>query len=152
MIGLPGSGKSFLAQKLINHHPNYQLISTDAIRAKLFGDEAIQGPWLKVWAEIQQQFHQAVLQASDTIYDATNAQRSQRRDIIILAREIGFSPILGLWVDPPLELCLMRNQNRFRQVPEAVILRMYRQMVDAPPSLNDQLDSLIVVESLIADC
>ncbi len=145
MIGLPGSGKSFFAHKLINHHPNYQLISTDAIRAQLFGDEAIQGPWLKVWTQIQQQFQQAVIQASDAIYDATNAQRSQRRQVVILAREMGFNPILGLWVDTPLELCLVRNQNRFRQVPEPVILRMHRQMLDAPPSLDDQLDSLIVI-------
>jgi len=35
-----------LAQQLLAEDPRRQLISTDAIRSQLFGDEAIQGPWL----------------------------------------------------------------------------------------------------------
>ncbi|MDY7020052.1 MAG: AAA family ATPase [Cyanobacteriota bacterium] len=145
MIGLPGSGKSFFAQKLRRNHPQYQLISTDQIRAELFGDENIQGPWLKIWSHVEQRFQQAVSEATDVIYDATNTQRRQRKEVIAIARDIGFQTIFAVWVNTPLEKCLERNQNRFRQVPEEIILRMYRQLTDVPPTLEEPLDSLVIL-------
>lgn len=142
LIGLPASGKSTLARKIVTRYPQCQLISTDAIRTQLFGDEAIQGPWLQVWQQVQQQFYQAVRQTSLAIYDATNAQRRQRRQVIDLAVESGFSHLTGLWLDKSLDLCLKRNRQRQRQVPEEVIMKMYRQLTDAPPSCEEGLDVL----------
>ncbi|MDH6058971.1 AAA family ATPase [Chrysosporum bergii ANA360D] len=143
LIGLPGSGKSTLAQKLVAECPQRLLISTDTIRGQLFGSEATQGPWLLIWQEIQQQFQQAVAGGKTTIFDATNAQRRNRREVIASAREIGFTHITGLWVRTPVWLCLARNQRRERQVPQEVILRMYRQLREAPPSLEEGIDQLI---------
>ncbi|MBE9050072.1 AAA family ATPase [Nostocales cyanobacterium LEGE 11386] len=143
LIGLPGSGKSTLAKQLFTECPQMQLISTDAIRGQLFGSEAIQGPWLLIWREIERQLQQAIAINKTTIFDATNAQRRQRREIIALAREVGFTSITGLWVRTPVWLCLARNQQRQRQVPPDVIWRMYRQLRDAPPSLEEGIDHLI---------
>ena len=148
LIGLPGSGKSYLAQQLLAEDSRRQLISTDAIRYHLFGDEAIQGPWLLVWREVQRQFQQAIVQiscaaAQSAIYDATNAQRRSRREVIALARAAGFTHITGVWLNTPVWLCLARNRRRSRRVPEDVIFRMHRQLRDAPPSLSEGLDCLI---------
>lgn len=143
LIGLPGSGKSTLAKQLVTECPQMQLISTDAIRGQLFGSEATQGPWLLIWREIERQFQLAVATGRTTIFDATNAQRRQRREIITLAREVGFTHITGLWVRTPVWLCLARNQKRQRQVPQDVIWRMYRQLRDAPPSLEEGIEHLI---------
>lgn len=148
LIGLPGSGKSSLAQKLIAELPHCLLISTDTIRSQLFGDEAIQGPWFLVWRELQRQLEQAALavtqgQASVAIYDATNAARRQRKEAIALCRETGFTHITGIWFNTPIWLCLSRNRHRQRQVPEEIIFRMYRQLRDAPPTLADGFDELI---------
>lgn len=154
MIGLPGSGKSTLAQKICwqqNPETPCVLISTDAIRSQVFGDEATQGSWLKIWLEVRRQFQEAVSkivqgQATLAIYDATNAVRKQRRQAIALARKVGFSEITGLWMNTPLPICLERNRSRDRQVPEAVILRMHRRLEGAPPSLSEGLDRLIVID------
>ncbi|TAF04571.1 MAG: adenylyl-sulfate kinase [Nostocales cyanobacterium] len=143
LIGLPGSGKSTLAKRLLTECPQIQLISTDAIRGQLFGSQATQGHWLLIWREIERQFQQATTADISTIFDATNAQRRHRREIIELAREIGFTHITGLWVKTPVWLCLTRNKRRDRQVPEEVILRMHRQLRDAPPSLEEGLDEII---------
>jgi predicted kinase len=148
LIGLPGSGKSTFARSLLITHPDALLISTDAIRAQLFGDDAIQGPWLKVWLEVRQQFQRAVEQtssgqASFAIYDATNAVRKQRRAAIALARTTGFTHITGIWLNAPLALCLERNQQRSRVVPEEIILRMHRRLLGAPPSLAEGLNQLV---------
>ena len=147
MIGLPGSGKSLLAQKLLRQHPDYSLISTDAIRAQLFGDAAIQGPWLAIEEQIRLQFQQAVASSAGAIYDATNAQRHHRRELIQLARDSGFYPIWGMWIQTPLEQCLQRNSDRSRQVPAEIIRKMHRQLEDAPPRLSDGFDRLLAIQT-----
>jgi predicted kinase len=123
------------------------------IRGQLFGDEAIQGAWLKIWLEIRREFQEAVSQISSgeidfAIYDATNVVRKQRRQAIALARKIGFTYITGIWVDVSIEICLERNQQRPRRVPEEIILRMARRLYGAPPSLEEGLDRLIQTNSL----
>jgi len=148
LIGLPGSGKSTLARQIIAQCPDCWLISTDAIRAHLFGDEATQGPWMQVWREVQRQFRQAAQQINcgvsrAAIYDATNVQRKQRRRVLSLARATGFNHIIGLWLDVPLMVCLSRNQQRDRVVPEFVMQKMYRQLTDAPPAITEGLERLI---------
>ncbi|MGL5081517.1 MAG: AAA family ATPase [Microcoleaceae cyanobacterium] len=147
MIGLPGSGKSFLASQLVSQiYPHYCLISTDGIRVKLFGDEAIQGSWLKIWQQVHAQLQQSVLQVPGAIYDATNVQRRQRREVITCARTLGFRRIIGVWLNTPLDLCLERNQQRDRQVPEEIIFRMHRQLIGALPSLAEDFDSLVILQ------
>lgn len=153
LIGLPGSGKSTLAAKLTYECPKRRLISTDRIRAQLFGDEATQGPWQQVWWEVRQQFCQTVAQIKQQeavagIYDATNVVRRQRRQALALARDCGFTQIIGLWCNLPLEVCWERNQHRDRQVPEAVLLRMHRRLQGAPPDLQEGFDQLLTIKPL----
>jgi predicted kinase len=148
LIGLPGSGKSTIARTLLQQDLSCRLISTDAIRAQLFGNESIQGSWLKIEQAIIQQFQQTVQQILSQqlaagIYDATNAVRRQRREALMLARTCGFTQIVGVWVKTPLWLCLHRNQHRDRQVPEAVILQMHRRLMGAIPTVEEGFDLLL---------
>jgi predicted kinase len=158
LIGLPGSGKSFVARQLVAECPHRQLIATDTIRAQLFGDEAYQGPWGLIWQEVERQFRQVTSQRGhflyghgktsiqaipEAIYDATNAARRSRKAAIALAKDTGFSHITGLWIDMPLSLCLSRNRQRDRQVPEEIILQMHQQLTDAPPKLSEGFHRLI---------
>jgi predicted kinase len=143
LIGLPGSGKSTLAKQLVAQYTQMSLISTDAIRGQLFGSQAVQGPWLLIWREVKRQFQETIFTGRTAIFDATNAQRRHRREVIALARDLGFTQITAIWVDTPVWLCLARNKRRSRQVPEEIILRMHRQLRDAPPSLEEGLDNLI---------
>lgn len=151
LIGLPGSGKSSFAQRL-QTRPGWRLISTDDIRSRLFGDAAIQGSWLKVWTEVGREFCEVVRsiqqgEAREAIYDATNVVRKSRREAIALARESGFTHLTGIWLNEPLEVCLQRNQQRDRQVPDAVIERMNRRLWGAPPSIHEGFDCLIEMRS-----
>ena len=157
LIGLPGSGKSFLAAQIQQACPDRPIVSTDAIRAELFGNAAEQGSWSLIQQEVQQQLQQAAIairtgRSSAAIYDATNVRRGYRRAAIATARTAGFQQIIGIWLDTPLPLCLQRNQQRDRQVPEAVIRKMHRQLRGAPPHLNDGFDRLVKSSSEIPLC
>lgn len=148
LVGLPGSGKSTWASHFVALHPDYRIVSTDAIRADLYGNAAIQGEWTQVWHDVLQSWQVGLAaiaagQLTGIIYDATNVRRRQRRLVIDTARTLGFSPIAIYWFDTPLERCLWRNQRRPRQVPEEVISRMARQLQGAPPSLEEGIDVLL---------
>lgn len=143
LIGLPGSGKSTLARRLLAEYVGSHLISTDSIRAQLFGSQEIQGSWLLVWRQVHEQMSQAVEKSSVAIYDATNAVRRNRKEAIALARATGFTHLIGVWLDTPLALCLGRNQKRDRTVPEDVILQMHASLVNAVPTQQEGFDYLI---------
>jgi predicted kinase len=150
LIGLPGSGKSTIAQALVQTRSQRRIISTDVIRAQLFGAESIQGDWLLIWREVKRQFRETVqlIQSgviSEAIYDATNVMRKQRRQAIALARDSGFTHITGIWLNTPLWLCVDRNQKRDRQVSKDIIYRMNRCLCGAPPSFQENFDELIEI-------
>lgn len=52
LVGLPGSGKSYIAQELMEKDKNIQLFSSDKLREELWGDESIQGDNNKLFAEL----------------------------------------------------------------------------------------------------
>lgn len=147
LIGLPGSGKSTWAKNFVGQHPNYSLVATDTIRERLYSDEAIQGDWRQIWRTVIlewqcgiQAIHQDRLQG--VIYDATNVRRRYRRGAIATARELGFTHLTAYWFDVPLAICLERNYQRTRQVPEEILYRMHRQLMGAPPAVNEGFDEL----------
>lgn len=155
-VGIPGSGKSTWASSLAaqkaaqNQH--YLVISTDGIRADLYGDEAIQGEWIEIRRSLISQLkaaRQAIAQGHTTavIYDATNAARRQRREFVQAARGCGYGPLIAAWMDTPLEVCLQRNAERSRQVPPHIIEKMYRQLTGAPPTEAEDIDRIIQISS-----
>ncbi|MBD0336708.1 MAG: AAA family ATPase [Cyanobacteria bacterium Co-bin13] len=147
LIGLPGSGKSTWAKNFVFQFPAYHWVATDGIRQRLYGDEAEQGDWMTIWRTVQAEWRADVAaicqgQLAGTVYDATNVRRRGRRDAIATARQIGFTHITACWFDVPLAVCLQRNRQRARQVPEEVMQRMHRQLTGAPPSAAEGFDQL----------
>jgi predicted kinase len=148
LVGIPGSGKSTWARRVIQDHPDYHLVSTDAIRLSLYGDAAIQGDWMVVWAEVVRQWQEGIqaIRAGTmaaVIYDATNARRRYRREVVATAQSLGFNPITLCWLDVPLRVALQRNRGRRRQVPGPVIASLYRQLRGAPPALAEGVDQVV---------
>jgi predicted kinase len=154
---LPASGKSLIAKQIsASSTGKSQIVSSDAIRADLYGDEDIQGEWWQIEARIERQFKYAVElinsvgeslavrhRLSRVIYDATNTVQSYRKEAIALARKTGFNRITGFWVDTPLAICLQRNRQRKRIVPDEILLQMYDCLKNTPPVLEDGFDRLI---------
>ena len=126
LIGAPGSGKTTLARDLApllvgEHGQAAVLLSSDAIRAELFGDAAVQGPWQAICPVLVQRLKAAVAAGSPVIIDATNARRPWR---LLYTQQLELpAPVewIGWWLTTPLPTCLAWAGRRQRPVPEAVI-------------------------------
>ena len=148
LVGVPGSGKSTWARNYTESHPGYYLVSTDQIRNSLYGNQAIQGNWRQVWQQVLHQWRQGIKlshlgKLNGVIYDATNARRRNRRQVIAAARHLGFNYITLVWFDVPLAVSLKRNQQRSRQVPPDIVVTMQRQIEGAPPSFSEDVDQIL---------
>jgi predicted kinase len=130
LIGPPGSGKTTLAHDLApllrgeSGEPGL-VLSTDSIRAELFGDAGVQGPWDEIRSLLLQRLQQAVAAGRPVIIDATHARRPWR---LLYTQVLSFSrPVewIGWWLTTPLATCLEWALRRERPVPEAVIKQFH---------------------------
>lgn len=146
LIGPPGSGKTTLALALQQHLPHSEVISTDAIRQDLYGDPAIQGNWSDIFTQVQRQFDQWMTQGKTIIYDATNAKRPWRFSVLRPFLETYPDQTwVGWHLTTPLQTCLDWNQQRDRQVPEAVIQNLYQALQTFPP---EPAEGMVIVEAI----
>jgi hypothetical protein len=76
-VGLPGSGKSTWA----GARSDCMVVSTDAIRKELFGDESEQKNGAFVFEIAYARLAQAVALGHDVIFDATNVKRKSRAEL-----------------------------------------------------------------------
>lgn len=132
-IGIPGCGKSTFA-KLLAQLTQAQIVSTDSIRAQLYGDERIQGNWDEIEQRAIAQIREAIAAGQSVIYDATNAKRGWRMEMLMQLQQLEMSAKWVAWqFVTPLDTCKAWNQKRDRQVPEPVLDAMWRSLTQFPP-------------------
>lgn len=123
LIGIPGSGKTTLAQKLIGR--GFKSISADIIRDELYGDAAEQGDPKKVFAIFFERLEVMLSAGDNIVVDNTNLKKKHRQEITDKAQPYGYSDI-ELWIlDVPLQACLERNRLRNRTVGEDIVANMF---------------------------
>ena len=128
LIGLPGSGKSSVAKKMLdeadeNIKPVW--LNSDCIRKELFGAESIQKDSHKVFELMRIRTLDALNSGKDVIYDACNISSKHRRAFLQNLKKLNCKKIC-IVVGTPYATCLERNARRSRVVPNEVIERMYK--------------------------
>lgn len=136
MIGIPGSGKSYIANTL-----NVPVVSSDAIRAELFGSEEDQTHNGEVFNEVHNRIRKYLLAGTSCVYDATNLSRKRRKSFL-KDLPAGVKKI-AVVAATELDIILEQNASRNRKVPEDVIMRMYKQMT--LPRLDEGWDSIRMI-------
>lgn len=132
LIGLPGSGKSFVAKKLSkNPLRNTYIVSSDSIREEICGNPNDQSHNAEVFQTLKERIVSHLELYHNVIVDATNINRKNRLDIVHYIEEkiVGFCDynlIKYLIVATPYYQCQINNLKRDRQVPREVIERMYK--------------------------
>lgn len=141
LIGLPGAGKTTLANEWVKENDTLEIICPDDIRDQLYGDPVIQGDWQAVQKRIKTQFKAAIDQGQSIIYDATNIRRAWRTDLLKSVANENLRWI-GWQLLTPVKTCLERNQGRDRQVPIDVIIDFAQILNQEPPSTSEGFDAI----------
>ena len=120
--GLPASGKSTYAEMLVESG-QFCRVCPDLIRKELYGNESIQGNGRKVFKIAFDAIQRLGKQNFNVVFDATNINADRRKKLVKSMRGY-FDIIIFKWFDVATAVCLERNRQRERQVPEEVIWRM----------------------------
>ena len=125
LCGIPGSGKSTYAKNYISDCTKHTIhLSSDSIRAELYGDESIQGNPAEVFSLMQKRAVEALNDGHDVLYDATNITRKDRQGIISICPKFAKIECHIIWA--PIEECIERDSKRERTVSKEVIDRMLK--------------------------
>ena len=125
LVGLPGSGKSYVAEKFF---AGSTVISSDAIREKMWGDANDQRDPVKVFNEMERQLIAALENDEDVVYDATNIHSRNRRALVRkILHNFPETECCCVVVTCSIKECKRRQNDRERKVPDEVIDRMARQ-------------------------
>lgn len=124
LCGVPGSGKTHYAKKYIEENYNTIHLSSDSIRAELYGDESIQGNPNEVFVLMQKRAVEALNNGQNVVYDATSITRKDRAGIIASCPKFAKIECHIIWA--PIETCMERDTTRTRTVGKEVIDRMLK--------------------------
>ena len=142
MCGVSGSGKSTHAYSysLIN---GTDIVSTDDIRAELFGDASIQSNGDKVFSIAKDRIREHLLNGEDVIFDATNVKRKDRKKALEWVEDIPNVFKRCVVLDTSESVCINRQNNRYRKVPISVIERQAKNFT--MPSYEEGFDEIMVL-------
>jgi predicted kinase len=135
LVGPAGSGKTALARTAWPE-PGY-VISSDQLRAIIGGYEGSQDPDVTraVFQVVHELARLRLARGLTTVVDATNSGRGARATLLGIARTAD-APAVAVVVLPPLDICLARNAQRARVVPEDVVRRQHAAVSQAAPGLT----------------
>lgn len=136
LVGLPGSGKSQIAEE---YRKRGYIYSSDALRKELYGDETDQKHNTEVFHELHRRIKACLSCGFDAVYDACNINKKRRAAFLKELKNIDCEKIC-LCVMTPYEICLERNKARERSIPEHAIRKMYLNW--CPPDIAEGFDSV----------
>lgn len=120
LIGPPGCGKSTYAR----HNIDAFVLSSDAIRFELFGDESCQEDNNKVFELMRSRAHSALLDGKNVVWDATNMTRKDRTSVISCkTKECSVQATI---VYNDILRCIENDSKRDRTVGAYVIMKMLK--------------------------
>ena len=144
LVGAAGSGKSTLAARLVAPQ---EIVSSDALRAVVSGDEADQRATAVAFRILHRTVARRLPTGLLTVVDATNALATHRRPLIRRAQNLGV-PVVAIVLDLPAGVVHAQNTARPRVVDPAVVdrhLASIRALVDGPGLALEGIDPVVVL-------
>jgi protein phosphatase len=132
LVGAAGAGKTTFAAR---HFDPSEVLSSDAFRAWIAGDEADQRATRPAFAALHREVDRRLAAGRLTVVDATNVEVGARRALVARARAASV-PAIAIVLDLPPGAIHARNLARSQRVVETAIvdrhLRRLRSALDAP--------------------
>lgn len=146
LVGAAGAGKTTFATR---HFATAEILSSDAYRAKIAGDEADQRATRVAFRLLHGDLERRLAGRRLTVVDATNLERSTRAALLARAATTGL-PAIAIVIDLPADVVLGRNAGRSARVVDARVVARHlarlRETLDRPgPPLHDEPFERVVV-------
>lgn len=142
MVGIPGSGKSTYAKK--HFGKTAQILSSDALRKELLGDETNQKQNDIVFTELYKRARGFLILGEDVVIDGTNINVFERKRVLNNFEDLSVEKI-AIVMNTPIETCYHQNQQRERNVEESVI-DMYAKNFEMPTT-SEGFDKIEIIEN-----
>jgi protein phosphatase len=146
LVGAAGSGKSTLATRLF---ATDEVVSSDALRAVVAGDEADQRATRVAFRILHRMVDRRIAHGSLTVVDATNATRTARLPLVRRARAAGL-PLVAIVLDLPDDAVHAQNGARSRVVARDVVQRhlaAVRQTIELDELSDEGFDAIVVLRT-----
>ena len=128
LVGPAGAGKSTFAAR---HFDPSEILSSDAFRAQLSGDEATQSVTRTAFSILHREVVRRLAAGRVVVVDATNVERHARLALVARARSAGV-PAIAIVLDLPPEVVHARNAGRSaRVVDPAIVDRHIKRLASA---------------------
>jgi protein phosphatase len=147
LIGAAGSGKSTLAARLFAAD---EILSSDALRAIVSGDEADQRASAVAFRILHRTLERRLTDGRLTVVDATNTKPDHRRPLIARARATA-TPTVAIVLDPPPTTVIAQNAARAKRVVDPSIVERHltgvRRTVDDGALAAEGFDHVVLLSS-----
>jgi protein phosphatase len=147
LIGAAGSGKSTLAARLF---PPDEILSSDAMRAAVSGDEADQRASAVAFGILHNTLARRMVQGEMTVVDATNTRAEHRRPLVDRARAAS-APIVALVLDLSPAVIHAQNTARTARVVDPTVVDRHiaaiRRTIDGGQLTTEGFDHVVLLHS-----
>lgn len=143
LVGLPGSGKTTYANKHLRKKNTF-VLSSDAIRKDVFGDETAQHNNKLVFSILFKRARSKLKQGMNVVIDATNISSQVRKETLQMFADLDLKKIATV-VNAPVEICILRDKHRTRNVGEEVITKLAGRFEQ--PSLDEGFDEIEIINT-----
>jgi predicted kinase len=143
MVGIPGSGKSTIAEEIKNTY-NFKIFSSDEIRKELLGCANDQSNNYYVFKTLYERLKDNLTNGQNCIFDATNVSIGDRKGVFKKLKDVEFDAIAYV-VATNVEEAIHRNSLRDRKVPLEDIQKIINKFV--MPSVEEGFKDVIINNS-----
>ena len=147
LVGAAGSGKSTLAARLFERE---EILSSDALRAALSGNEADQTASRLAFQILHRTMRRRLAQRRMTVVDATNTKAADRRPLAAAALAAGISTV-AIVIDLPAAIVLTRNAGRTARVVDPAVVERHlaaiRTTLDGGRLVREGFDHVVHLRS-----
>ena len=142
MVGVPGSGKSTYAK---NHFENNaEILSSDALRKELFGDENNQKNNDILFSELYSRARNFLNNNKNVVIDATNINVFERKRMLKNFEDLNVEKI-AVVIQTSIEKCLKQNAQRERRVDDSVIEMFFKNF--EMPTTAEGFNKIEIIEN-----
>lgn len=148
LVGAAGAGKTTFAAR---HFEMAEVLSSDAFRAVIAGDEADQRATRPAFAILHREVERRLRDGRLTVVDATNVEAYARRSLLVRARAVDV-PAAAIVLHLPAATVHRQNAERVARVVDPAVVERHlaavRATVDGDRLADEGFDPIVVLHSI----